>query len=407
MTTMATGSPAANAPTDPYAQFEAGVGALLADDPATWTLQELHDRIEGLHTIMNQVESVSLAALASYDARGGAQIAGHRTTGDWLATTTRTTSASAGWRVHTARALRDYLPHTAQALADGDIDTDHIRAIRRARRILGDDFDRIEETVMKVARTHNITDLRALVDLIIQQYRPEAHDNRAEDDRERRKVDLSPGFENTWILNGILDAATGAALAAAFDVYAAPTGPDDKRSPGQRRADALKEIAERSTDQTDRPTGTGHVTITVTPDQLATGIGAKWPSGLVMSRTDLAVHSCSAKVTLVVGLTTDQIHWQPLAVGYAERYATAAQRAALAVRDGKGCIHPGCTVPAHRCIAHHIRSWADGGPTDLSNLVLICRYHHRRVHLGRLWIVRTAGGRYITTDTRPPPLDTS
>lgn len=191
MTTMATGSPAANAPTDPYAQFEAGVGALLADDPATWTLQELHDRIEGLHTIMNQVESVSLAALASYDARGGAQIAGHRTTGDWLATTTRTTSASAGWRVHTARALRDYLPHTAQALADGDIDTDHIRAIRRARRILGDDFDRIEETVVKVARTHNITDLRALVDLIIQQYRPEAHDNRAEDDRERRKVDLS------------------------------------------------------------------------------------------------------------------------------------------------------------------------------------------------------------------------
>ena len=81
-----------------------------------------------------------MAALASYDARGGAQIAGHRTTGDWLATTTRTTSASAGWRVHTARALRDYLPHTAQALADGDIDTDHIRAIRRARRILGDDF---------------------------------------------------------------------------------------------------------------------------------------------------------------------------------------------------------------------------------------------------------------------------
>ena len=229
-------------------------GALLADDPATWTLQELHDRIEGLHTIMNQVESVSLAALASYDARGGAQIAGHRTTGDWLATTTRTTSASAArWR-HTARALRDYLPHTAQALADGDIDTDHIRAIRRARRILGDDFDRIEETVVKVARTHNITDLRALVDLIIQQYRPEAHDNRAEDDRERRKVDLSPGFENTWILNGILDAATGAALAAAFDVYASPTGPDDKRSPGQRRADALsKSLNAPPTKRTGRP----------------------------------------------------------------------------------------------------------------------------------------------------------
>ena len=91
----------------------------------------------------------------------------------------------------------------------------------------------------------------------------------------------------------------------------------------------------------------------------------RWPSGLLMSRVEVAEHTCTAKVTLVVGLTTDQVHWQPLAVGFAQRYATKAQRAALAVRDGNGCIHPGCIVPAHRCIAHHIRPWAAGGPTDL------------------------------------------
>ena len=68
--------------------------------------------------------------------------------------------------------------------------------------------------------------------MIIQQYRPEVHDDLAEHDRARRRVDLSPGLDNTWILNGLLDAATGEALAAAFDLYAAPTGPDDTRSRG-------------------------------------------------------------------------------------------------------------------------------------------------------------------------------
>ena len=106
----------------------------------------------------------------------------------------------------------------------------------------------------------------------------------------------------------------------------------------------------------------------------------------------------------MVGIPTDDIHWQPLAVGFGQRYATKAQRAALAVRDGNGCVYPGCTVPAHRCIAHHIRAWDDHGPTDLTNLVLVCHFHHRQVHHGKLAITRTPTGRYTTTTSnRAPP----
>ncbi|MCO5300666.1 MAG: hypothetical protein M9886_11975 [Candidatus Nanopelagicales bacterium] len=105
----------------------------------------------------------------------------------------------------------------------------------------------------------------------------------------------------------------------------------------------------------------------------------RWPSGLLMSRVEVAEHACTAKVSLVVGLTADQVHWQPLAVGFAQRYATKAQRAALAVRDGNGCIHPGCIVPAHRCIAHHIRPWAASRPL-IYRVVLVCHCHHRRIH---------------------------
>jgi HNH endonuclease len=72
---------------------------------------------------------------------------------------------------------------------------------------------------------------------------------------------------------------------------------------------------------------------------------------------------------------------QPLEVGRATRVVSAAQRTALAVRDG-GCRWPGCERPPAWCEAHHRRHWLHGGPTDLGNLVLLCRAHHRAVHEG-------------------------
>ncbi len=69
----------------------------------------------------------------------------------------------------------------------------------------------------------------------------------------------------------------------------------------------------------------------------------------------------------------------PLRMGRALRYANREQRRALAVRDG-GCIFPGCSRPAHWCDAHHIDEWDHGGPTDIENMALLCRHHHRVTH---------------------------
>jgi hypothetical protein len=54
-----------------------------------------------------------------------------------------------------------------------------------------------------------------------------------------------------------------------------------------------------------------------------------------------------------------------------------AMRRALHHRD-RGCRFPGCTVRFGQ--GHHIRHWAQGGPTTLSNLAMLCRRHHRAVH---------------------------
>jgi hypothetical protein len=84
--------------------------------------------------------------------------------------------------------------------------------------------------------------------------------------------------------------------------------------------------------------------------------------------------SCDASL---IQHTTDAGN-NPLDVGRKTRTIPPAIRRVLQTRD-RGCRFPGCT---HRRFvdAHHIRHWSHGGATKLSNLVLLCRYHHRLIH---------------------------
>jgi hypothetical protein len=90
---------------------------------------------------------------------------------------------------------------------------------------------------------------------------------------------------------------------------------------------------------------------------------------------------------------------RPLDVGRATRVVSPAQRSALAVRDG-GCVFPGCDRPLAWCDAHHLWHWLDGGPTDLGNLAMVCRAHHRTVHEGGWQLIRGPDGRFTVTPTR-------
>jgi hypothetical protein len=68
-----------------------------------------------------------------------------------------------------------------------------------------------------------------------------------------------------------------------------------------------------------------------------------------------------------------------LELGRAVRLFTRGQRRLLWQRDG-GCTYPGCTMPQAWTEAHHVRHWAHGGPTDVSNAALLCQRHHTVVH---------------------------
>jgi hypothetical protein len=79
-------------------------------------------------------------------------------------------------------------------------------------------------------------------------------------------------------------------------------------------------------------------------------------------------------------------------VGARSRTIPPALRRALQRRD-KGCRFPGCGVRIAE--GHHIRHWAHGGPTTLSNLALLCRRHHRAVHEEGYRVERQAAGTLV------------
>lgn len=66
--------------------------------------------------------------------------------------------------------------------------------------------------------------------------------------------------------------------------------------------------------------------------------------------------------------------------GRSRRYATAIQKLALIARDGGICCWTGCDERWDRCDVDHVIDWDQGGPTDLDNLRLLCRRHHRHRH---------------------------
>ena len=87
---------------------------------------------------------------------------------------------------------------------------------------------------------------------------------------------------------------------------------------------------------------------------------------------------------------TEDADGEPLNVGRKTRAIPPAMMRALRLRD-HGCRFPGCSC-TRWVDGHHIHHWADGGETRLSNLVLLCRFHHRLIHEGGFSLVRTDDG---------------
>ncbi|HJX78396.1 HNH endonuclease signature motif containing protein [Glutamicibacter sp.] len=84
---------------------------------------------------------------------------------------------------------------------------------------------------------------------------------------------------------------------------------------------------------------------------------------------------------------------QPLDIGRSKRLFPPHMRRALAARD-RGCIYPGCHMPAGRCEADHVDPWEQGGETRVDRGALLCPMHHHARHAGLFSL--------IVADGKPP-----
>jgi len=159
---------------------------------------------------------------------------------------------------------------------------------------------------------------------------------------------------------------------------------DDRTMP-QRRADAAEDLL-RHAISCDRPGG-DHPVVTMvvrmTLDQLIESLGAA--SGNDTAQIDGIHAGISATTARILAADANIIPavlggaGEVLDLGRARRLFSPAQRQALAEQYG-GCAFPGCDHPPSYTEAHHLQWWSNSGPTDLSNGIPLCSFHHHRVH---------------------------
>jgi Domain of unknown function (DUF222)/HNH endonuclease len=195
--------------------------------------------------------------------------------------------------------------------------------------------------------------------------------------------------DGSLVMKVRLPAETGAIVLKALE--AALPGPElgsvtaatlrELPQPAVRRADALGMIAESFLAHGHEALSGGdrqQIVVHVDAETLShkTSGRCEHEQGPAMAAETARRLACDASLVRII----ENGEGEPLDVGRKTRTIPSAIRRALASRD-KGCRFPGCTL--HRYIdGHHVKHWADGGETKLSNLVLLCRFHHRLVHEG-------------------------
>jgi uncharacterized protein DUF222/HNH endonuclease len=371
---------------------------------------------------------VGLAVTAELDTRRVAVARGASSTAVLLRQVLRIGPGEARRRVADAHAVcrrvqvtgevcQPELPAAAQALAAGELSGQHLLVIRQTVHQLPpdtavEDRESVESLLVSNAADLDPTQLVKVAQRIRAYLDP---DGTLLDERQakaRRELSFAPDLDGTVVVRGRLDAEGAATVQAALDPLAKPTpadpttGQKDTRTPARRCADALVQGSRMLLDAGDLPITGGqrpHLNVTIPLADLVAGVGvADLDFGSGLSAEAARRLACDAQVIpTVLGA-----HSEPLDVGRASYTVPAPMRRALIVRD-RGCAFPGCDRPPSWCQAHHILEWANGGPTALHNLVLLCDHHHDRVH-AQDWQIHIVNGRAEFTPpawlghTQPP-----
>lgn len=311
-----------------------------------------------------------LGLVGEYDRRDAAGSWGCRSTATWLAWKCGLDGRTARDHVRVARALPG-LPAVSAAFASGELPYSKVRAITRVATAA------TEGELLDFARAATTEQLERTV-------RGYQRGQRNAGAANEHPSVVHPDWDNeaTGRLAGRLTADDAALVFAALDAGAERLAREQRESGSaepcsplaQRRAAALVEMAAGYLGERSHESGGDQFLVVVHAD-IDEGT-ATLESGAPVDATTLERLLCDQPVAALIRGSDGN----PLFLGRTTKVVSRTMRRALKVRDGDRCAFPGCTsrVNLH---GHHVRWWRrDLGPTDITNLLLLCSYHHTRVH---------------------------
>ena len=292
---------------------------------------------------------------------------------DWIRFNCRVTSTVAANYVAVGKAE---LPETIVEMGSGRVGFAHLTVMARTAHAVGKRFDEAALLPLALESSPGKFHYKCL------HYRhsmdARAHCDEQELLAEGRSLHLSTAEDGSLLLSGVLDPVSGAEVRQALEPLAKPSGAHDDRTRDQRMADAFYE----------KVTGNRSVNLQVTATvetlrALAGAAAGEMEFSLPISATSVQRVACDCSVTRVL-LNQDSV---AIDLGRSKRVVSPALRSALKLRDGH-CQWPGCERPTSYCDGHHLVHWADGGETNLDNVVLLCKRHHRMVYEGGWQLIR-------------------
>jgi hypothetical protein len=382
-------------------------------------LSDLAHQIIELAGHLNAAHYRFLMLIAEWDHRKGWSDGASQSCAHWLNWKCGIDMGAAREKVRTALALTN-LPKIAVAMQRGELSYAKVRALTRVA------CPKTENTLLQYA----LHGTAAHVERIVRGFRrcKEAEElGREAQQQANRHLKWYYDSEGMLVIKARLPAEAGQifvkALQAAsedvsepkvsepnisartpIDVSVSAETPNVKfrLDPPTRKADALAVIAESFLAQGaaalkggDRHQIVIHVDVETLRDSAAGR--CNFEHGPSMSAETARRLACDCSIVPII----ENEGGEPLNVGRKTRSIPPALQRALNARDRGCCRFPGC--PNTRYLdGHHIHHWAHGGETKLSNLVSLCRFHHRQVHEGNVVVLVLDDGaiRFVTPDGR-------
>ncbi|GAB3233268.1 hypothetical protein GCM10027447_29520 [Glycomyces halotolerans] len=227
-------------------------------------------------------------------------------------------------------------------------------------------------------------------------------------------VEVYERGDGLWDLSGLLSDDTGRLLYNYLQTATPPPRQDETDTEGvlpakpNRDAEALHQLLATAGTDPHAPKRHGHTaTLNVTCDLETLQGQDTGRVGTIDGRPapleKIRFLACEAAI---IPSIYDYERGEVVELGRELRLPNVALRRKLELEQPTGCAWNGCTRPVSWCEAHHLVPWYDGGPTSADNLILVCRFHHGRLHTGRWTATKTGPGtadlrRHGCSDNRP------